>query len=176
MRNQAVNIALCAAVVSVLVCSATRAQIPNAPTITGDVVLGYLQRDVFLDPGRGFREVQIGQSFDRVAKVWGRPIKTKTRILTRSKRWMYRSDDGTLLILQGKNNIEKITVEGNPSSAYQTVDGVRFGMTPREVVGFYSGARPRGKIQRLSYPRRGIAFDFRNGKLRSMHVTTPAAP
>ncbi len=176
MRDQFFNMALCASIVSSLLPSTAAAQAPNAPSLTGDIILGYLQRDVFLNPGRGLQKVKIGQAFTRAANTWGPPKRIKKRMLSANQSWIYQSDDGTLLILNGEKTIERITVTGKPNSQYQTVDGVRFGMTPKDVVGFYSGPRPVGGVKRLAYPRRGIAFDFKHGKLHSIDVHAPTAP
>ncbi len=160
-----------------LLCGTSIAQTaPDQPVTPADLVLRYLQQDMFLRPGSGFQQVHIGQTFDQAAKVWGNPKKAQHRRLRATNKWVYEAADGTVLILNGKQTIKSITVVGASSSLYQSAEGARFGMTPGEVARLYPGRAPRGTVKRLSYPRLGISFSFANGTLAAMQVFPPGSP
>lgn len=145
-----------------------------APPPTG-LVLRYLQQDVFVTPGTGFRRVRIGDTFKKVAKIWGQPKQTRRNPLTGTRKWKYEAGDKTILIVAGKTTVDEISVIGSTNSAYQSTQGARFGMTTGEVMRLYPGRRPPGKLKRLAYPRQGIAFAFESGKLAAMQVFPPRA-
>lgn len=156
-------------------CGASTAQtLPNQPVTPSDLVLLYLQQDMFLSPGSGFQAVRIGQTFDHAAKVWGNPKKAQRQRLNGAIQWTYEAADGTRLILNGKQTIQLISVVGASNSLYQSAQGARFGMTPGEVARLYRGPTPRRKVKQLSYPRLGISFRFASGTLAAMQVFAPS--
>jgi hypothetical protein len=180
MRSRSANnnkIRLLACALNCLLCGASIAQTaPEQPVTPADLVLHYLQQDMFLRPGSGFQRVHIGQTFDQAAKVWGNPKNVQRQRVDAAKKWAYEAADGTVLILNGRQTIELITVAGTSSSLYQSVQGARFGMTPSEVARLYAGPPPRGKAKQLSYPRLGISFTFTDGSLAAMQVFLPKSP
>ncbi len=180
MQSQTANknkIRLLVCALNCLLCGTTIAQTaPDQPVTPADLVLHYLQQDMFLRPGNGFQRVHIGQTFDQAAKVWGKPKTAKRGRVDKINQWVYEAGDGTVLILNGKQAINSITVAGASSSLYQSTQGARFGMTPSEVARLYPGLPPRGKVKQLSYPRLGIAFSFANGTLAAMQVFAPSNP
>ncbi len=166
-----------ACTLGLLFCSAGFAQqAPDRPVTPADLVLHYLQQDMFLQPGTGFHRVHIGQSFAQAAKIWGQPKTAQKRRLDKTKKWMYEAADGTVLMLSGEDSITAITVAGAPDSLYQSAQGARFGMTPAEVARLYPGAASRGRVKKLAYPRLGISFSFINGTLAAMQVFAPERP
>lgn len=168
---------LLAIVLNCLLCGASIAQTaPDQPVTPADLVLRYLQQDMFLRPGSGFQRVHIGQTFDQAAQVWGDPKNTQHQRLDANNQWVYEAADGTVLILNGNNTIKSITVAGASNSLYQSTQGARFGMTPAEVARLYPGPPPRGKVRQLSYPRLGISFRFVDGTLAAMEVFPPGSP
>lgn len=160
-----------------LVCGTGVAQTaPDQPVTPADLVLHYLQQDMFLRPGSGFQRVHLGQAFEQAARVWGDPKNVQRQRLNGNKTWVYEAADGTVLILSGKQTIKSISVAGASNSLYQSTQGARFGMTPRDVARLYPGSPPRGKVKQLSYPRLGISFRFVNGTLGAMRVFPPNGP
>jgi hypothetical protein len=174
-NNNKIRLLACA--LYCLLCGTSIAQTtPDRPVTPSDLVLHYLQQDMFLHPGSGFQRVRIGQTFDQAAKVWGNPKNEQRQRLNATKKWVYEAGDGTVLTLSGKQAIESITVAGASSSLYQSAQGARFGMTPGEVARLYPGSLPRDQVKQLSYPRLGISFGFANGTLAAMQVFAPPSP
>ncbi len=170
------KIRLLACALTCLLCGTSIAQTaPDQPVTPADLVLHYLQQDMFLRPGSGFQRVHIGQTFNQAAQAWGNPKKATRQRVRATKKWVYEAADGTVLILNGNQTIKSITVAGASSSLYQSVQGARFGMTPAEVARLYPGAAPRGKVKQLAYPRLGISFRFANGTLAAMQVFPPGS-
>ncbi len=160
-----------------LLCGVSIAQTaPDQPVTPADLVLRYLQQDMFLRPGSGFQRIHIGQTFTQAAKTWGNPKRAQRKRLSKTNKWVYEAADGTTMILNGKHTIQTITVAGASSSLYQSAQGARFGMTPAEVARLYPGPPPRGKVKQLSYPRLGISFSFTHGTLAAMQVFPPGSP
>lgn len=148
----------------------------DQPVTPSDLVLYYLQQDMFLRPGSGFQRVHLGQTFEQAAKAWGNPEKANRQRSNGNKIWVYEAGDGTVLTLTGKQTINSISVVGASNSLYQSAQGARFGMTSGEVARLYPGRRPRNKVELLSYPRLGISFRFVNGGLGMMRVFPPESP
>lgn len=141
-----------------------------------NAIIQQLQRDVFVQPGRGLKRVKVGDSFSQVFKTWGVPNSSKTRgILKRTREWLYLAEDGTQLIVSGKKVVEEMIVRGSATSPYQTVEGARFGMAPYQIAAFYGTAAPEKSGERLEYPSRGVSFEFSQGALHSIDVYPPAS-
>ena len=136
-------------------------------------VIRYLERDLFIAPGIGFKRVKIGDSFDEVLNSWGKPQAQKTALLSRKKQWYYSVNDTTVIMVEGKTTVEAITVSGGMTTPFETTEGARYGMAPYQIVTIY-GAGPEGDLPgKLDYPRRGIAFDFQSGAVRTITVSAP---
>lgn len=158
---------------SLLYCSSIAQTTSNPPVPHSDLAIQYLQQDMFLKPGTGFRGIHIGQGFDQVLKIWGKPKKAEKQLFGLKTVWAYNAENGTQMILTGKKTVKTITVVGEPASLYQSVEGARFGMSPNEIAHLYPGPTPLGRMKRLSYPRLGIAFSFKNNSLVAMEVFSP---
>ena len=101
------------------------------PPATGEVITRYLQQDIFIRPGVGFRSVQLGHSFVQVAQVWGEPVGMRRTGFFRSNRiWGYQVGPNTEVLLSGPSRVTTIEVRGTMGSAFQSTEGARFGMTP----------------------------------------------
>lgn len=144
------------------------------PQITVESVLRYLQKDLFISPGIGFRKVQIGQSFDQVARSWGYPNKkhesTEAGVST---TWIYIVDKDSQIAVAGGTNVTTIRVLGSLNSPFSSSEGAQFGMSPHQVITIYGAPRDQGNLTTLSYPEKGIAFAFEHGVLIAMQVTSP---
>ncbi len=128
---------------------------------------------MFIAPGIGFKRVKIGDSFEEVLSAWGKPQAQKTALLSRKKQWYYSVNDTTVIMVEGKKTVEGITVSGGMTTPFETTEGARCGMAPYQIVTIY-GAAPEGDLQeKLDYPRRGIAFEFQGGAVRTITVSAP---
>lgn len=146
-------------------------------TLQGNIITQELQRDVFVRPGLGLKQVQIGHSFAHVVRTWGAPDSDRTRgILGRTREWRYSAGDGTQLIVSGKKAVDTMIVRGSVTSPYQTVEGARFGMAPYQVTAFYTGTQFAQSDQRLEFPTRGVSFEFHQGAMKSIEVYRPRSP
>ncbi len=149
------------------------AQTSDSPSTLPLEFIRYLERDLFIAPGIGFKRVKIGDSFDEVLSSWGQPQAAKTALLSRKKQWYYKVDDTTVIMVEGKKTVEAITVSGGVTTPFETTEGARYGMAPYQIVTIY-GAGPEGDLPgKLDYPRRGIAFDFQSGAVRTITVSAP---
>ena len=147
------------------------AQVPyQAP---GEVITRYMQQDIFIRPGVGFRRVQLGHSFVRVAQTWGEPMGMRRSGFFRNKRvWGYQVGPNTEVLLSGPSSVTAIEVRGTMASAFQSTEGARFGMTPQQITSIYG--RPDNREEdRYSYFRRGVEFDFESGVVRKIRVVPP---
>ena len=144
------------------------------PQITVESVLRYLQKDLFLSPGIGFRKVQIGQLFDRVAQAWGIPNKKfESSDAGYNTTWVYIVDKDSQIAVGGGATVTTIRVLGSLSSPFSSSEGAQFGMTPHQVITIYGPPPKQGDLARLSYPKKGITFAFEHGVLIAMQVTSP---
>ena len=142
-------------------------------TISFDQIAQFLQRDIFLQPGVGFKRVQIGQSFDHVLQAWGQPQATRNRGLFRNTHeWFYGGGKDTVVSVKGKATVSEITIRGTFTTPFQTIDGARFGMAPHEIVTIY-GRNADSSSTRLTYASRGVGFEFADGAVNAIIVAAP---
>lgn len=146
----------------------SEAQAP--PPATGEVITRYLQQDIFIRPGVGFRSVQLGHSFVQVAQTWGEPVGMRRTGFFRSNRiWGYQIGPNTEVLLSGPSRVTTIEVRGTMASTFQSTEGARFGMTPQQIRSIY-GRPDSSEGHRFTYSRRGVEFDFESGVLRKIRV------
>lgn len=138
--------------------------------ITPESVIRYLHQDLFISPGRGFQKVQIGHTFQQVARAWGQPNKSYDSDIGSKTAWVYRIGRDSEIAVSGGTRVRSIEVTGSFNSQFSTSEGANFGMTPHQVIGIYG--RPSGDedLVKLRYPNKGITFGFKNGALGSMKV------
>ena len=142
-------------------------------TIPFDQIAQFLQRDIFLQPGVGFKRVQIGQSFDHVLQAWGQPQTTRNRGLFRNTHeWFYGGGKDTVVSVKGKATVSEITIRGTFTTPFQTIDGARFGMAPHEIVTIY-GRNADSSSTRLTYASLGVGFEFADGAVNAIIVAAP---
>lgn len=146
----------------------------QTPSFDTESILRYVDQDLSIEPGIGFKKVRLGQSFKSVAQNWGKPTSVKkSGLFSAENKWYYQAGD-SLVIVTGGNAVESIEVSGKFNSPFQTTEGARFGMSLHQVTAIYG--RPSGgrDLSYLKYARRGIEFAMHNGVLRAMRVF-PAA-
>jgi len=153
----------------VVVGSESTAQQP----ITLESAIRYLQQDIFISPGVGFQKVQVGQSFQNVALVWGNPNQAYDSDVGSRIAWVYRIDRESEIALTGRTKVESIDITGSFSSPFKSREGANFGMTPHQVISIYGKPAEDGNLVKLRYPDKGITFGFKNGALRTMRVFSP---
>jgi hypothetical protein len=145
---------------------------PAAPN-AADLVTHFYTQDIFIAPGRGFRTVRLGASFQSAVQAWGPPQRVEEHPLfgiSRRATWA-AGPDGTV-ILSGFARIEEIEIRGGANTPLQTVEGVRLGMPGYQVTTIYGQAGSSGEHE-LAYPARGIAFGLNNGLVAAIKVFAP---
>lgn len=157
------------AFVTCLVPAIVVAQQQTSPLNT-ESILRYLEQDLSIQPGVGFRKVRLGQSFASVAQIWGRPSSTeRSGLLKVTNKWYYRAGD-TQIILVGGKTVESIEVSGRFNSPFQTTEGARFGMSPHQVTAIYGLPNRSEGLTYFGYTHRGIEFAMQNGTVRALRV------
>ena len=141
--------------------------------VTPESVIRYLQQDLFVTPGMGFRKVRIGSTFEQVMQAWGNPNKSSSSDIGAKKAWVYSVDRGSEISVSGSTKVESIEVSGSFNSPFSSIEGANFGMTPHQVISIYGKPADEGKLAKLRYPDRGIVFVFKSGALTSMRVFPP---
>ena len=145
----------------------------NVPEITPEKVVRYLSQDLFLSPGVGFKQVQVGHPFVQVERVWGRPNKGfEFSEIGNKVVWVYLADDSSIS-LTGGSTVKAIRVEGSFTSPFSSSEGAHFGMTPQQVISIYGPPEDTDSLTHLSYPSKGIEFRFEHGGLKWMRVFSP---
>jgi len=91
----------------------------------------------------------------------------------KNNHWLYQADDGTSIIVSGKEVVEKISLRGGPNSTFMTIEGVGFGMEHNHVVAQYGTAseleeRPGGLLH--AYPDQGLEFMVHEGRVTQIIV------
>lgn len=157
----------------ILVIVAASSSMAQQPRITPESVIRYLQQDIFISPGVGFQKVQVGQSFQHVALIWGNPNQAYDSDVGSKIAWVYRIDHESEIALSGSTKVESIEITGSFNSPYTSSEGANFGMTPHQVVSIYGQPAEGGNLVKLRYPHKGITFGFKNGALRMMRVFAP---
>ena len=143
------------------------------PRITPETVIRYLQQDVFIKPGVGFRKVSIGRTFQEVMQTWGNPNKAYDSDVGSRIAWVYQLDNDSQVAITGKDIVESIEITGSFNSPFSTSQGATFGMTPHQVISMYGAPTGGSNLAKLNYPDKGIAFGFRNGSLHHVKVFAP---
>ncbi len=136
--------------------------------ITRESIIRYLEKDLFILPGVGFRQVHLGLDFSRVEKNWGKPNTTGRPSLS-ARQWIYHLGSTTQIAVRGSKHVDEIEVRGAFNSPIETSDGVRFGMSPHQVISLY-GRPTQGDLRRMRYPARGIELGFNNALLFSVTI------
>ncbi len=171
MLTNKIRIAACL----IITASATQSVVAQSdtPRITPETIVRYLSQDLFLSPGVGFKQVQVGQPFARVAQVWGTPSKGFESSETGNKVvWLYLARNSSIS-LTGGSNVKTIRIEGSFNSPFASSEGAHFGMTPHQVISIYGRPEENEDLTHLSYPSKGIEFSFEHGGLKWMRVFPP---
>lgn len=138
-----------------------------------EAIRKYLEADLFVKEGVGLKRVHLGQSFRQVLQTWGTPTATRAGgLFGNTRQWLYRVGD-TQILVSGETVVETIAVRGGVNSEYQTAAGARFGMAPYQVTSIYGAAPETQGANTLSYPQRGVRFEFERGRLLSFEVFAP---
>jgi len=135
-----------------------------------DQITRYLQADVFIRPGVGFRSVHIGMPFSAVREAWGTPDRTRRGF---SRKWYYKPEAASLIVLHGNKTVQKLIVRGTPGSVFQTLEGVRFGMSPEQIRRVYGVPAGRKRNDKIRYSAQGIAFAFQDDALLEITIQRP---
>jgi len=142
---------------------------------TTESILRYLEQDYNIKPGRGFKNVQLGYTFAAVNKIWGKPKSVEQfPLFGLNKKWRYSAGE-TQIILVGNKQVESIEVIGDFTSPFQTTEGVRFGMSPQQIISVYGRPNRAKGLTYFNYDRRGVEFAMENGVLRALRVFFPGS-
>ena len=142
------------------------------PRITPEAVVRYLQQDLFVSPGIGFKKVRIGQTFQQVAQSWGHPNKAGKQTDTGYTVWEYHAGDSRISV-GGGAKVTSIKVVGSLNSPFASREGANFGMTPQQIITIYGVPSNSTNLARLRYPAKGIEFGFEHGALKQISVFSP---
>jgi len=137
-------------------------------------LLKYLQQDIFLTPGVGLKKVRIGQPVLQVIKAWGPPQqRQKAGFLGRQHQWLYHGLGNTDIIVTSRNDrVSRLSFRAHLASPYQTVDGLQFGMLPVQVRSLFGAGQP-GDNGQLLYPDKGLALEFKDGRVQIISIFEP---
>lgn len=139
----------------------------QAPNNTAELVVEYLQQDIFLRPGVGLKSVKLGMPFQAVLQAWGEPASRGEG----DTKLIYTAGSHTRIILSGDDSVESIRVKGGLGSPYTTTEGVSFGMAQHHLATFYGAKQARsGKV---TYSKRGIGFGFTQGRVSEIRIFYP---
>jgi len=140
-------------------------------------LLKYLQQDIFLTPGVGLKKVKIGQPVTQVLKIWGQPGQQQsTGFLGRLHQWLYRGLGNTDIIVTSLNGqVNRLSFRAHLVSPYQTVNGLQFGMLPVQVRSLF-GSGQTGDDGQLRYPTKGLAVEFKEGRVQIITIFQPRTP
>lgn len=140
------------------------------PDNAAELITDYLEQDIFLRPGVGLKKVRLGMSFEALRQTWGLPSRDSGGGLMDSK-WVYEVGKHTRITVSGGQSVESIRIRGGISSPYVTTEGAAFGMPRHQLATIYGAAKRSSGA--LSYPHRGIGFDFEQGQVSEMRVFAP---
>jgi hypothetical protein len=147
---------------------------PAAPN-AADLVAYFYGQDIFIAPGRGFRSVRLGSSFQAAVQAWGPPQQVEEHpLFGMSRRATWAAGPDGRVIVSGFDLIREIEIQGGANVALQTVEGVRFGMPSYQVTTIY-GPPASSSAGEITYPARGIAFGLSNGLVAAMKVFVPTS-
>jgi len=123
--------------------------------------------------GQGMGVLQLGTTFARVLIDFGRPIEERrTGLLGKVRNWIYSADDGSTIILSGKDAVDSISIRGGLNSTFATIDGITFGADQSLVLTYY-GAPDTTKNNEFIYSN-GISFGLTDrGLVNIITVSTP---
>lgn len=129
---------------------------------------------VLADPGRrssieGGKRVggfELGRKFSDYSKVLGSATKTTQSDVSDDAKLVYYKQYG-LWFLVKKDLVNGITVA---SPLFTTVEGVKIGSTPDDVVRCYGQPESTGRTDYVRYPEKGLAFSYENGRVSRIYV------
>lgn len=136
-------------------------QTPNAQgPVTRDQLLALIANEIVLAPGIGLKNIRLGESLGSIQARLGPPASVaQSGILPRFTNLTYLLDGGTVVVLAGREVVERIMVKGNAAALIRTTQGARFGMDPTLIQRIYRGpTKIRGN--RIEYANRGVTFYF----------------
>ena len=133
-------------------------------------VLKYLSSDYFITEGVGLKKAYIGQTAEQLVRELGKPAKKKKQgLFTGLYAYSFQLDNETALQAGLKKGIvQALALAGNVSSQYTTIKGVRFAMSPYEVMNLYGTQEIKNNS--ITYSKLGIRFDFKNNKLSVIRI------
>jgi len=137
-------------------------------------LLTYLQQDIFLTPGVGLKKVKIGQPIALVIQAWGQPLQQKSSgFVGRIQQWLYRGLGNTdIIVFSQSQRVTRLSFRARLVSPYQTVNGLQFGMQPVQVRSLL-GVGQSDNGQRLAYPKKGLAVEFKEGRVQIISIFAP---
>jgi hypothetical protein len=147
---------------------------PTTRIVTPLLVLALLvlaQRPAFADPrslitgGKGVGSFQLGKKFTPYSNALGQPTKVVTSEVSDNARMVYYKKYGMYFFVK-KDVVNGIQVE---SPLFATPEGIHVGSERMEVLRTY-GQPQALRADDVTYPERGLAFSFRNGKVARIIV------
>ncbi len=143
----------------------------DVPAIADPVLLSRM-----LIPGKGIQILPIGTSFEQIMLEYGPPLKeSNTGLLGKTRNWLYQADDGTDIILSGKDQVDEISVRGATDSTFITQEGLAFGMEALEIIAFYGNPENDDQEKSFDYASQGIRFELESGRIRVIVLSEPAS-
>ena len=146
-------------------------QITNGPAKRLSSMLQVIDSVSTIIPGQGFRSIGLGDSMDRLQKLWGAPFSTDKR-----GKVLYRLDPKTLIQFTGKESIESIVVSGSSGSVARINNGVEFGMRHGQVLSQFASKPNQISNKAVQYSHLGIELNFVARKLAKIMIFPPINP
>lgn len=144
----------------------SKVEVPATATTESPAVVSEMQPLTLvsgaIEPGRGIKEVQLGQSRAEVERTLGGPSAQDANEFVKGQTYLLFHSQGIELTLQD-DKVEMITLHGEDKDwkpyTGATVDGLGVSSTAKEVTA--SLGKPSDEAPRaLLYPEKGVLFRF----------------
>ncbi len=120
-------------------------------------------------PGKGFKSIQLGDSVDKLIKIWGQPGN-----INRKGTLSYQLSINTVVhFLINKGRVKTIAVVGGPGSMTRINNGVRFGMPQGQVLAQFNATPDKHKPDLIRYKTLGIELGFSSNQLTEIAIIKP---
>lgn len=133
------------------------------------VAIPVLAAGASIDGGRGVGDIRLGDSYEKVEQALGQADRKQVSPTDPDAGMLFYDRHGLAVLVNKDLKVLGITVTGG---GYATPEAIRVGSTRAQVESAYGRGLTRGQGN-LSYPGRGLAFSFQNGKVSHVFVVKP---
>ncbi|MGI5843436.1 MAG: hypothetical protein ACOX9B_04575 [Candidatus Xenobium sp.] len=116
--------------------------------------------------GQGVGVVRLGQTLGELRKALGPPARVTSSPNDPNSKLLDYPKRGISVFLGSSGGVIGVVVHGR---SWQTPEGIAVGTSQGQVTKLFGKGLVRGEGN-LTYPDRGLAFSFRNGKVHTIYV------